>query len=109
MCSIYYSICNKHCFMKISINQGSYFYCFYSFSGSFVISSSLRMAAWDLSVTVEDLGPEAPPIKISVTSDLHIGGVILKIVEKIRELCPISYIMHGWKGTIVLYKMLCMQ
>ncbi|MCI4380150.1 hypothetical protein PGIGA_G00236540 [Pangasianodon gigas] len=44
--------------------------------------SSLRMAAWDLSVTVEDLGPEAPPIKISVTSDLHIGGVILKIVEK---------------------------
>ncbi|MCJ8734262.1 hypothetical protein PDJAM_G00233200 [Pangasius djambal] len=40
------------------------------------------MAAWDLSITVEDLGPEAPPIKISVTSDLHIGGVILKIVEK---------------------------
>lgn len=43
------------------------------------------MAAWDLSVTVEDLGPEAPPVKISVTSDLHIGGVILKIVEKARE------------------------
>ncbi|XP_017329570.1 fermitin family homolog 3b [Ictalurus punctatus] len=40
------------------------------------------MAAWDLSVSVEELGPEAPPIKISVTSDLHIGGVILKIVEK---------------------------
>ncbi|KAF7707498.1 hypothetical protein HF521_018716 [Silurus meridionalis] len=44
--------------------------------------SSLKMAAWDLSVTVEDLGSEAPPIKISVTSDLHIGGVLLKIVEK---------------------------
>ncbi|XP_041707142.1 fermitin family homolog 3 [Coregonus clupeaformis] len=40
------------------------------------------MAAWDLSVTVEELGPEAPPFKVSVTSDLHIGGVILKIVEK---------------------------
>uniref|UniRef100_A0A8C7LDX6 FERM domain containing kindlin 3 n=1 Tax=Oncorhynchus kisutch TaxID=8019 RepID=A0A8C7LDX6_ONCKI len=40
------------------------------------------MAAWDLSVTVEELGPEAPPLKVSVTSDLHIGGVILKIVEK---------------------------
>lgn len=39
------------------------------------------MAAWDLSVTVEGLGPAAPPIQISVTSDLHIGGVILKIVE----------------------------
>ncbi|KAJ7996627.1 hypothetical protein DPEC_G00239010 [Dallia pectoralis] len=41
------------------------------------------MAAWDLSVTVEEeFGPEAPPFKVSVTSDLHIGGVILKIVEK---------------------------
>ncbi|XP_042561259.1 fermitin family homolog 3b [Clupea harengus] len=42
------------------------------------------MAAWDLSVTVEDLGPDAPPVTISVTSDLHIGGVILKIVEQIQ-------------------------
>ncbi|KAM9469752.1 fermitin family homolog 3b [Clarias gariepinus] len=40
------------------------------------------MAAWDLSVIVEELGLDAPPVKISVTSDLHIGGVILKIVEK---------------------------
>ncbi|XP_060768593.1 fermitin family homolog 3 [Neoarius graeffei] len=40
------------------------------------------MAVWDLSITVEELGPEAPPLKVSVTSDLHIGGVILKIVEK---------------------------
>ncbi|XP_066505600.1 fermitin family homolog 3b [Hoplias malabaricus] len=40
------------------------------------------MAAWDLSVMMEDLGPDSPPIKISVTSDLHIGGVIFKIVEK---------------------------
>ncbi|XP_041695134.1 fermitin family homolog 3-like [Coregonus clupeaformis] len=40
------------------------------------------MAVWDLSVTVEDLGADAPPITVSVTSDLHIGGVILKLVEK---------------------------
>uniref|UniRef100_A0A674AW80 FERM domain containing kindlin 3 n=1 Tax=Salmo trutta TaxID=8032 RepID=A0A674AW80_SALTR len=40
------------------------------------------MAAWDLSVTVEELGPEATPFKVSVTSDLHIGGVVLRIVEK---------------------------
>ncbi|XP_058253644.1 fermitin family homolog 3b [Hemibagrus wyckioides] len=40
------------------------------------------MAAWDLSVSIDDLGPEAPPVKISVTSDLHIGGVILKIVHR---------------------------
>uniref|UniRef100_A0A4W6F0B9 FERM domain containing kindlin 3b n=1 Tax=Lates calcarifer TaxID=8187 RepID=A0A4W6F0B9_LATCA len=40
------------------------------------------MAAWDLSVTVEDLGPDTPPVTLSVTSDLHVGGVILKLVEK---------------------------
>ncbi len=50
------------------------------------ISIQIRMAVWDLSVSVEELGPEAPPLKISVTSDLHIGGVILKVVEKSREL-----------------------
>ncbi|XP_028665506.1 fermitin family homolog 3-like [Erpetoichthys calabaricus] len=40
------------------------------------------MANWDLQVTVEDLGPEAPPVSISVAGDLHIGGVILRIVDK---------------------------
>ncbi|XP_073710493.1 fermitin family homolog 3b [Misgurnus anguillicaudatus] len=40
------------------------------------------MAAWDLTVSVEDLGPDALPLKISVTSELHIGGVILKVVEQ---------------------------
>ncbi|KAM6953081.1 fermitin family homolog 3b [Lycodopsis pacificus] len=40
------------------------------------------MAAWDLSVTVEDLGSDAPPVTLSVASDLHVGGVILKLVEK---------------------------
>uniref|UniRef100_A0A672NK30 FERM domain containing kindlin 3 n=1 Tax=Sinocyclocheilus grahami TaxID=75366 RepID=A0A672NK30_SINGR len=54
-------------------------------SGSYYIG----MAAWDLSVTVEELGPQAPPLKISVTSDLHIGGVILKVVEK-------SQIQRDW-------------
>uniref|UniRef100_A0A8C1TZR2 Fermitin family member 3b n=1 Tax=Cyprinus carpio TaxID=7962 RepID=A0A8C1TZR2_CYPCA len=48
----------------------------------FLGSLCCRMAAWDLTVTVEDLGPDAPPIQISVTSELHIGGVILKLVEK---------------------------
>lgn len=42
------------------------------------------MAVWDLSVTVEDLGPDAHPVALSVTSDLHVGGVILKLVEKIQ-------------------------
>uniref|UniRef100_A0A671M7X0 Fermitin family homolog 3-like n=1 Tax=Sinocyclocheilus anshuiensis TaxID=1608454 RepID=A0A671M7X0_9TELE len=49
---------------------------------SYGICIQTRMAVWDLSVSVEELGPEAPPLKISVTSDLHIGGVILKVVEK---------------------------
>ncbi|KAF3693986.1 Fermitin family -like protein 3 Kindlin-3 Unc-112-related protein 2 [Channa argus] len=47
------------------------------------------MAAWDLSVNVEDLGPDAPPVTISVNSELHIGGVILKLVEK-------TQIKHDW-------------
>lgn len=49
-------------------------------------SAFLSMAVWDLSVTVEDLGPDALPITVSVTSDLHVGGVILKLVEKTRRL-----------------------
>lgn len=49
-------------------------------------SLSRSMAVWDLSVTVEDLGPDALPITVSVTSDLHVGGVILKLVEKTRRL-----------------------
>ncbi|GLD70293.1 fermitin family homolog 3, partial [Lates japonicus] len=56
--------------------------CLLYFSPSFSSSLSPSMAAWDLSVTVEDLGPDAPPVTLSVTSDLHVGGVILKLVEK---------------------------
>lgn len=52
------------------------------------------MAAWDLSVIVEDLGPDAAPITISVASDLHIGGVILKLVEKLRESTTVIYYMY---------------
>ncbi|KAK7922431.1 hypothetical protein WMY93_009333 [Mugilogobius chulae] len=48
----------------------------------YLIYSEQWMAVWDLSVTVEDLGADAPPVTLSVTSDLHIGGVILKLVEK---------------------------
>ncbi|XP_037636677.1 fermitin family homolog 3b [Sebastes umbrosus] len=40
------------------------------------------MASWDLSVTVDDLGSDAPPVTLSVASDLHVGGVILMLVEK---------------------------
>ena len=53
------------------------------------------MAAWDLSVIVEDLGPDAPPIKISVTSDLHIGGVMLKVVEKTGMKHPSLLVQTG--------------
>lgn len=50
---------------------------------------SPSMAAWDLSVIVEDLGNEAPPVTLSVTSDFHIGGVMLKLVEKTRRLLSV--------------------
>uniref|UniRef100_A0A665XG03 PH domain-containing protein n=1 Tax=Echeneis naucrates TaxID=173247 RepID=A0A665XG03_ECHNA len=47
-----------------------------------VPDNTVTWATWDLSVTVEDLGPDTPPVSLSVTSDLHVGGVILKLVEK---------------------------
>ncbi|KAM9376395.1 fermitin family homolog 3b [Pholidichthys leucotaenia] len=55
------------------------------------------MAAWDLSVTVEDLGSDAPPVTISVTSDLHVGGVILKLVEKTQIKCDWSDHALWWE------------
>ena len=56
-----------------------------SLSLPFFLSLSPSMAAWDLAVTVEDLGTDAPPVNLSVTSELHVGGVILKLVEKTRR------------------------
>lgn len=76
---------------------------FFSLSLSLLLSSLLlfvwstlyptlssSMAAWDLSVIVEDFGNEAPPVTLSVSSDLHIGGVMLKLVEKTRRLLYVS-------------------
>uniref|UniRef100_V9KLY6 Fermitin family-like 3-like protein n=1 Tax=Callorhinchus milii TaxID=7868 RepID=V9KLY6_CALMI len=40
--------------------------------------------SWELQVTVEDLGPEADPLTLRVTGDLHVGGVILQLVEKLQ-------------------------
>lgn len=48
------------------------------------------MASWDLAVTVEDLGSDAPAVTLSVASDLHVGGVILKLVEKTRGSLSVS-------------------
>uniref|UniRef100_A0A8C7UJ97 FERM domain containing kindlin 3a n=1 Tax=Oncorhynchus mykiss TaxID=8022 RepID=A0A8C7UJ97_ONCMY len=53
------------------------------------------MASWDLSVTVEELGLEATPFKVSVTSDLRIGGVVFRIVEKTREF-PTNLLQLYW-------------
>ncbi|XP_041035797.1 fermitin family homolog 3-like, partial [Carcharodon carcharias] len=41
-------------------------------------------ASWELKIEVEELGPEADPITLRVTGDMHIGGVILQLVEKIE-------------------------
>uniref|UniRef100_A0A8C5RWV2 Kindlin-2 N-terminal domain-containing protein n=1 Tax=Laticauda laticaudata TaxID=8630 RepID=A0A8C5RWV2_LATLA len=35
--------------------------------------------SWELRVFVEDLGPEADPITLRVTGNLHIGGIMLQI------------------------------
>ncbi|GCC36133.1 fermitin family homolog 2-like [Chiloscyllium punctatum] len=41
-------------------------------------------ASWELKIAVEELGPEADPITLRVNGDVHIGGVILQLVEKIE-------------------------
>ncbi|XP_072102096.1 fermitin family homolog 3-like [Mobula birostris] len=41
-------------------------------------------ASWELKIAVEELGPEADPITLRITGDVHIGGVILQLVEKIN-------------------------
>uniref|UniRef100_A0A8D2KUP5 Fermitin family member 3 n=1 Tax=Varanus komodoensis TaxID=61221 RepID=A0A8D2KUP5_VARKO len=40
--------------------------------------------SWELSVFVEDLGPEAAPVTLRVTGNMHIGGIMLQIVDKIE-------------------------
>ncbi|XP_015681740.1 fermitin family homolog 3 [Protobothrops mucrosquamatus] len=40
--------------------------------------------SWELSIFVEDLGPEADPIKLRVTGNLHIGGIMLLIADKLK-------------------------
>ncbi|XP_069750141.1 fermitin family homolog 3-like [Narcine bancroftii] len=40
-------------------------------------------ASWELKIAVEELGADAEPITLRVTGDIHIGGVILQLVEKI--------------------------
>ncbi|XP_059497470.1 fermitin family homolog 3-like [Stegostoma tigrinum] len=41
-------------------------------------------ASWELKIVVEELGPEAEPITLRVNGSVHIGGVILQLVEKIE-------------------------
>ncbi|XP_053135011.1 fermitin family homolog 3 isoform X2 [Hemicordylus capensis] len=40
--------------------------------------------SWELSVFVEELGPEAEPVKLRVTGNIHIGGIMLQIVDKLK-------------------------
>ncbi|XP_060110533.1 fermitin family homolog 3 [Heteronotia binoei] len=40
--------------------------------------------SWELSVFVEDLGPEADPVPLRVSGSMHIGGVMLQIVDKLK-------------------------
>lgn len=50
-------------------------------SGDYIDSS------WELLVFVGEEDPEAESVTLRVTGESHIGGVLLKIVEKISE-CP---------------------
>ncbi|XP_029470612.1 fermitin family homolog 3 [Rhinatrema bivittatum] len=47
-------------------------------SGDYIDSS------WELNIYVEENGPNADPVRLRVTGDTHIGGVMLQTVEKIQ-------------------------
>uniref|UniRef100_A0ABM5F4J8 Fermitin family homolog 3 n=1 Tax=Pogona vitticeps TaxID=103695 RepID=A0ABM5F4J8_9SAUR len=40
--------------------------------------------SWELNVFVEDLGPEADPVTLRVSGSMHIGGIMLQIVDKLK-------------------------
>uniref|UniRef100_A0A8C5QYI4 FERM domain containing kindlin 3 n=1 Tax=Leptobrachium leishanense TaxID=445787 RepID=A0A8C5QYI4_9ANUR len=42
-------------------------------------------SSWELRIYVEEMGEEAEPVVLRVTGDLHIGGVMLKVVEKLGK------------------------
>lgn len=44
--------------------------------------------SWELSVFVDELGAQAEPVKLRVTGSLHIGGIMLQIVDKLSKSCP---------------------
>lgn len=51
-----------------------------------ISSSEHRSHSWELSVTVDNQHEEVQKeILLQVTGDLHIGGVMLKLVEQISE------------------------
>ncbi|KAF6284339.1 fermitin family member 1 [Rhinolophus ferrumequinum] len=47
-------------------------------------SSDFASASWDLMVRVDHLNEEQKEVQLSVSGDLHIGGVMLKLVEHIN-------------------------
>ncbi|XP_074173762.1 fermitin family homolog 1 isoform X1 [Rhinolophus sinicus] len=47
-------------------------------------SGDFASASWDLVIRVDNLNEEPKEIKLSVSGDLHIGGVMLKLVEHIN-------------------------
>ncbi|KAK2100259.1 Fermitin 3 [Saguinus oedipus] len=61
-------------------------------SGDYIDSS------WELQVFVGEEDPEAESVTLRVTGESHIGGVLLKIVEKISECLLPSFgpRHHGW-------------
>lgn len=52
--------------------------------GNKTASGDYGAASWELKIAVDELGEDADPITLRVTGDIHIGGTILQLVEKIN-------------------------
>lgn len=63
-------------------------------------SSDFASASWELVVRVDNPNEEEQKdITLRVSGDLHIGGVMLKLVEQISKLLPI----YGFSTFETLY------
>lgn len=63
-----------------------FFILFYCISADKAMATAPAQITWELSVHVDQReGDETMRFKIRVKGDLHIGGLMLKLVEKISE------------------------
>lgn len=71
----------------LSVTYLLYYLCFFFFNfRAMITAAEYGETSWELSVQVDQKdGDESMKFKLRVKGDLHIGGLMLKLVEKISK------------------------